>query len=109
MRIMMRSGNLFGMAGLYDTWESPEGEKISSCTIITTGPNKTMEGIHDRMPIILRKEDEPTWLDRSVQDVKLLKSLIEIPYPDDEMRVYPVTKAVANVKDDSPENIKNIS
>jgi putative SOS response-associated peptidase YedK len=109
MRILMRSGNLFAMAGLYDTWVSPEGEKISSCTIITTGPNKTMEGIHDRMPIILRKQDEATWLDRSVQDVKLLQSLIEKPYPHEEMRVYPVTKAVGNVKNDDPENIKDIS
>jgi putative SOS response-associated peptidase YedK len=109
MRILLKSGELFGMAGLYDTWESPEGEKISSCTIITTGPNKTMEGIHDRMPIILRKEAEATWLDRSVQDVKLLQALIEKPYPDEEMRAYPVTKAVGNVKNDSPENIKEVS
>jgi putative SOS response-associated peptidase YedK len=109
MRILMKSGELFGMAGLYDTWESPEGEKISSCTIITTSPNKTMEGIHDRMPIILRTQDEATWLDRSIQDVRLLQDLIIKPYPDVEMRVYPVTKAVGNVKNDSPENIKEVS
>ncbi|SFL59775.1 Putative SOS response-associated peptidase YedK [Paenibacillus sp. 1_12] len=109
MRILLKGGELFGMAGLYDTWVSPEGEKISSCSIITTGPNKTMEGIHDRMPVILRKEDEATWLDRSIQDVKLLQTLIEKPYPDEKMRVYPVTKAVGNVKNDSAENIQEVS
>jgi putative SOS response-associated peptidase YedK len=109
IRIMLKTNEIFTMAGLYDTWTGPDGRKISSCTIITTVPNKTMEGIHDRMPIILRKQDEATWLDRSVQDVKLLQSLIEKPYPDDEMRVYPVTKAVGNVKNDNPENIKDIS
>ncbi|NHN35280.1 SOS response-associated peptidase [Paenibacillus agricola] len=109
MRILLKNGELFGMAGLYDTWESPEGKKISSCTIITTGPNKTMEGIHDRMPIILRTQDEATWLDRSIQDVRLLQELLEKPYPDSEMRVYPVRKEVGNVKNDSIENIKEVS
>lgn len=109
MRIVQRTGQLFAMAGLYDTWVSPEGDKISSCTIITTGPNKTMAGIHDRMPIILRKQDEAAWLDRSIQDVNLLQSLIGQPYPDEELRVYPVTKAVGNVKNDSPDNIKEVS
>ncbi|MCU6790569.1 MULTISPECIES: SOS response-associated peptidase [Paenibacillus] len=109
MRIVKRTGQLFAMAGLYDTWVSPEGDKISSCTIITTVPNKTMAGIHDRMPIILRKQDEAAWLDRSIQDVNLLQSLIGQPYPDEELRVYPVTKAVGNVKNDSPDNIKEVS
>lgn len=109
MRIVKRTGQLFAMAGLYDTWVSPEGDKISSCTIITTVPNKTMAGIHDRMPIILRKQDEAAWLDRSIQDVNLLQSLIVQPYPDEELRVYPVTKAVGNVKNDSPDNIKEVS
>jgi putative SOS response-associated peptidase YedK len=109
MRITLKSGELFAMAALYDTWESPEGGKISSCTIITTESNKIMEGIHDRMPIILRKEDEAMWLDRSIQDTELLLSLLQRPYPDDEMRVYPVSKAVGNVKNDSPDNIKEVS
>jgi putative SOS response-associated peptidase YedK len=109
MRITLKSGELFAMAALYDTWESPEGGKISSCTIITTESNKIMEGIHDRMPIILRKEDEAMWLNRSIQDTELLRSLLQRPYPDDEMRVYPVSKAVGNVKNDSPDNIKEVS
>ncbi|WP_240419213.1 SOS response-associated peptidase [Paenibacillus periandrae] len=109
MRIVQRTGQLFAMAGLYDTWINPEGDKISSCTIITTVPNKTMAGIHDRMPIILRKQDEAAWLDRSIQDISLLQSLIGEPYPDEELRVYPVTKAVGNVKNDSPDNIKEVS
>lgn len=103
MRITLKEGGLFAMAALYDTWGSPDGSKISSCTIITTGSSKIMEGIHDRMPIILRKEDEATWLDRSIQDPKLLLSLLQRPYPDDDMRVYPVSKAVGNVKNDSAE------
>ena len=65
MRIVQRDRKLFSMAGLYDTWTSPEGIKLSTCTILTTAPNALMEPIHNRMPVILRPEDEAAWLDRS--------------------------------------------
>ncbi|WP_340030173.1 SOS response-associated peptidase family protein [Paenibacillus sp. FSL H7-0940] len=31
---------------------------MSTCTIITTEPNSLMEDIHNRMPVILRPEDD---------------------------------------------------
>jgi putative SOS response-associated peptidase YedK len=41
-RIVLKDRNVFSFAGLYDTWTSPEGEKLSTCTIITTEPNELM-------------------------------------------------------------------
>jgi len=101
MRIMLKSGALFGMAGLYDTWVSPEGAKISTCTVITTTPNELVAGIHDRMPVILRPEDEPLWLDRSVTAAGELRGLLR-PYPAEEMTAYPVSSRVGNVRNDDP-------
>ena len=46
------------MAGIWERWKSPEGNTVFTCTIITTTPNKLMQDIHDRMPVILRPEDE---------------------------------------------------
>ena len=63
MRIILRSGEPFGFAGLWDTWISQEGESVTSCTIITTTPNEVMEPIHDRMPVVLSSEAEAQWLD----------------------------------------------
>lgn len=103
-RILMKDRPAFAMAGLYDTWTTPEGNKISSCTIITTTPNELMVDIHDRMPVILRLEDEAAWLDRSNQDVGLLKSMLK-PYDAAKMRAYPVSSAVGNVKNNGPELI----
>ena len=33
-----------GMAGLWETWRSPAGERIRSFTIITTQPNELCAG-----------------------------------------------------------------
>ncbi|GIM47059.1 hypothetical protein DNHGIG_26080 [Collibacillus ludicampi] len=95
------------MAGLYDTWTAPNGTKINTCTIITTRPNELVGEIHDRMPVILRPEDEAIWLDREKQDVEMLQSLL-VPYPADEMRAYPVSPLVGNVKNDSVECIREV-
>jgi putative SOS response-associated peptidase YedK len=108
MRITMKDGSLFAFAGLYDTWTRPDGEKLSTCTIITTKPNKIVADIHDRMPVILRREDRSLWLDRDHFDADLLQSLL-IPYDEAEMRAYPVSAIVGNAKNDVPECIEEIS
>jgi putative SOS response-associated peptidase YedK len=107
MRIMLKDNSIFGMAGLYETWIASDGQKVHSCTIITTKPNGLMEQIHDRMPVILRIEDEGIWLDRGKADLELLQSLLE-PYPEEEMFAYPVHPMVGNVKNDVPECIKSL-
>lgn len=105
MRITMKDGAIFSMAALYDTWTAPDGRKISTCTIITTTPNSLMADIHDRMPAILRPEDEAEWLDRGNDNVGRLTGLL-IPYAAAKMRAYPVSPLVGNVKNDAPELIE---
>jgi putative SOS response-associated peptidase YedK len=73
---MLKTNEIFTMAGLYDTWTGADGSKISSYTIITTMPNPLVENIHDRMPVILHPKDEALWLDRNVQDTTLLLPLL---------------------------------
>lgn len=62
MRIKLKSSNLFAFAGLYEKWNTPEGNPLYTCTIITTKPNELMEDIHDRMPVILTDKNEKEWL-----------------------------------------------
>lgn len=101
MRIVLKSKEIFGLAGLYDTWTSPDGTKLHTVTILTTTPNKLMEPIHNRMPVVLRREDEPKWLDRGQQNIETLQALMQ-PYPATELEAYPVSSAVGNVRNDSP-------
>ncbi|KAA1179170.1 MULTISPECIES: SOS response-associated peptidase [Paenibacillus] len=105
MRIVMRDGGIFSMAGLYDIWMDPEGNKLSTCTIITTTPNELMAEIHNRMPVILKPEDETEWLDRGNQDTTSLIKLLK-PYDQQLMRAYPVSMAVGNVRNDAKELIE---
>jgi putative SOS response-associated peptidase YedK len=108
MRIVMKNEEIFAMAGLYDTWTAPDGSKLHTCTVLTTKPNELMSSIHDRMPVILRREDEAIWLDREKQDAELLQSLL-VPYPQEEMRAYPVHAMVGNVKNDLPACIESLA
>jgi putative SOS response-associated peptidase YedK len=108
MRIQMKSGELFAFAGLYDTWTRPDGQKVHSCTIITTEPNDVVSDIHNRMPVILKPDDEEVWLDREKDDARLLQSLL-IPYDARQMRAYPVSAMVGNPRNDVPECIEEIT
>lgn len=92
----------FAMAGLYETWKSPDDELVRSCTIITTSPNSLMEQIHNRMPVILPRDIEATWLDRQLEDQDALTSLLT-PYPAEEMEAYVVSTLVNTAKNDFPE------
>ncbi|MEC0371900.1 SOS response-associated peptidase [Paenibacillus chibensis] len=100
-RIKLKSSELFSMAGLYDIWVREDGSKVATCTVITTRPNALMEPIHDRMPVILRREDELRWVRRGAEDPKELQQLL-IPYPAEDMEAYPVNSTVNSVRNDSP-------
>lgn len=52
---------LMVMAGLWDDWTSPAGERIRSCTVITTDANDAVGALHDRMPVIVDEKDWPKW------------------------------------------------
>jgi putative SOS response-associated peptidase YedK len=89
MHIRLKSGDIFAFAGLWETWRSPDGSVIPSCTLITTQPNELMADIHDRMPVILRPEDYQRWLDPLERDTGELVELLK-PYPAAEMQARPV-------------------
>lgn len=101
-RITLKNEEPFAFAGLWDSWMSPEGEVINSCTIITTIPNELMEPIHNRMPVILSPDVEEIWLDQSITDSHFLKSLLK-PYPSEFMKAYEVSTLVNSPKNDLPE------
>jgi len=108
LRIVLRDGGVFGMAGLYETWTGPDGRKVHTCAVVTTAPNRLMADIHDRMPVILRREDEALWLDRNVQDLERLRPLLQ-PYPAEEMEAYEVDPRVGNVAFDDPGLIRRLA
>ncbi len=92
---------LFAFAGLYDRWHDPNGEIVQSYTILTTEPNALMRGIHNRMPVILDREDEDLWLDPDISEPERLLPLLR-SYPATAMEAYPVSRMVNSPQNDSP-------
>ncbi|MCC3359487.1 SOS response-associated peptidase [Bacillus sp. REN16] len=107
MLIKMKDDSLFGVAGLWDSWAAPTGEKVHTCTILTTPPNELMAGIHDRMPAILSKEHQKEWLNPRNQDREQLKSLL-VPFAASKMMTYEVGNKVNSPKNNSVELIQRV-
>jgi putative SOS response-associated peptidase YedK len=108
MLIRMKSGDVFAFAGIWETWHSPDGSVLPSCTVITTQPNELMAPIHDRMPVILMPEDYPRWLDPNEHDPADLADLLK-PFPAEQMQANPVSRAVNSPKNDSPACIESMT
>jgi putative SOS response-associated peptidase YedK len=102
--IHLQDTDLFAFAGLYDIWRDKKGQELHSYTIITTTPNDLVAPVHNRMPVILRRDDEDAWLDQDADPARLLSLLT--PYPAAEMRAYRVSTWVNSPSNDSPEALE---
>ena len=100
----MNDDKPFTFAGLYEHWEPPEGGELHTCTILTCEPNELVGNFHNRMPVILSEENRWQWINLETPKSVLPEALI--PYPADEMKCYPVSKAVNSPYNDSPEILK---
>ena len=83
--IRMAGTDLFSFAGLWSSWQGPDGP-VESCVIITTSAKEELADIHDRMPAIIAPDDYDAWLDAGGQD--LLRPCAG------EMETYPVSSRV---------------
>lgn len=102
--IMLRDGEPFAFAGLWDRWLPPDGQPLETCTILTTTPNSIVERLHDRMPVILPPESYTLWLDPHLRDVEPLQALLR-PCAAEAMAAYPVSTKVNNPANDSTDLI----
>jgi putative SOS response-associated peptidase YedK len=90
---------LFAFAGLYDTWKQPDGTLLSTYTIITCEPNGLLAGVHNRMPVILSRENEERWLSHDPLTSGDLTAILT-PYPAPAMAKVPVPDLVNNLSVD---------
>ncbi|MFS0887209.1 SOS response-associated peptidase [Peribacillus frigoritolerans] len=107
MRIKLKNHAPFGMAGLWESWKSPEGISIYSCSVITTVPNELMTSIHDRMPVILKPEDEKDWLNPSINDPAYLQQYLK-SFDSEQMEAFEVSTDVNSTKNNSPNLIQQV-
>jgi putative SOS response-associated peptidase YedK len=98
--IHMKEERPFAFAGLWESWKDEGGPEIRSCAILTTKPNALAREIHDRMPVILPAGSYAAWLDPEAEKEELVALLV--PYPEDEMETYPVSRFVNSPQNNNP-------
>ncbi|MDE0558363.1 SOS response-associated peptidase [Algoriphagus sp. NF] len=103
-RFTLREGGLFSFAGIWDEYETVDGENQHTFLILTTEPNELVSEVHDRMPVVLTQETEKKWLNNYSSEEELLEILK--PFSANEMLSYPVSTLVNSVKNDSPALIR---
>lgn len=101
-RIVARDRGPFAFAGLWEVWKGPKGAPLErpmqSFTILTTTANRTLQPLHERMPVILDPAAFDVWLDPGTPAEEAAKLLR--PCPDDRLEVYPVSTRVNAVRND---------
>ena len=119
----MRDGDLFCLAGLWETWTTPEqtdepelpglglgqaeAETLHTFTVITTTPNCLAKRVHDRMPVIVHPADYDQWLSPESQAADL-KRLLQ-PFDDEPMQEHYVTPLMNNPRFEASECIEPIN
>ena len=99
MHYRLADGRPFAFAGLWTTWRDPDGEKVRTCTLLTTEANTLAAAVHHRMPVILADAAaQAAWLDPSLDgdDVAPLVA----PLADDLLQVAPANPLVNSARNE---------
>jgi putative SOS response-associated peptidase YedK len=100
--IALANRGIMTFAGLWESWRAPDGATIRSFAIITTPSNDLIAPVYDRMPALLPPDCWPAWLGETSASDDALKAML-CPYPSGQMAMWPVGKAVGNVRNDHPD------
>lgn len=119
-RVQREDGAPFAMAGLWaefdpattqtgldafgDGTSTADSAPVRTFTIVTTEPNDLVAQLHHRMAVVLPESEETRWLDDPLSDVADLLG----PHPPDPFESYPVSEAVNNPANDSPELVEPV-
>ncbi len=99
-RILRSNDEVLVMAGIWEIWQQ-DGQRVKSFSVITTEPNAEMEGIHNRMPVLLLDQNsQQRWLDDLPLEDTL--ELLQTP-PDDVLKYYRISQQVNSVRNNGPE------
>ncbi len=97
--IRRRDRRVFGLAGLWESWQAPNGTEVHTYTILTTTPNAEVARLHDRMPVILAPADFARWLEPDTSPQSSPHDLLR-PADDGSLEVFPVATRVNTVAND---------
>jgi putative SOS response-associated peptidase YedK len=107
--ISNKSENLsLAMAGIYETWQDESGQTISTAAIITRAAEDFLAKIHNRMPTFLPKEKWHNWLDKDLNQVEHIRSLLDIDNSTAHLQAVPVSNRVNSPRNNDSDLIRPI-
>ncbi len=95
------------MAGLYEIWRDPAKERdddsawLRTCTVITTQATDAAGHVHDRMPMVIRRDAIDRWLDPGLTDPQQALDLLAVTDAA-ALEAYAVSTAVNSVQNNDP-------
>jgi len=99
--IQRQDERIFALAGLWESWEGAENAPVESFAILTTDANEFMKPYHDRMPVLIGRDDYDAWLDPDIQDAARLEPLLR-PFWSGELTACPVSRYVNSPRNEGP-------
>lgn len=99
-RFVLPTKEVFGMAGLWEEYDNEEGDSFHTFTMITTPASGLVLGAAERMPLILSRDQEITWLKKESNEVELLKIVNEPKNP--AMNGFTVSPQLNSIQFDKP-------
>lgn len=109
-RMTMQDDQPFCFAGLWEKWQDKgvsDGDAIESCTIITTTANDFLSDVHDRMPVIMPKDQHEAWLDAAFDDKDALAKMLN-PLAEGLLKKTAVSTFVNNARNESPQCLEPV-
>ncbi len=100
--ISLKSGEIMGLAGLWEHWLGADGSEIETMAILTTASNADMSPIHDRMPVILSSEYFAGWLDCKSGSSVGLEGMTG-PLADGALDFVAISRDLNNPRNDRPD------
>ena len=101
-------GRLMAMAGIWESWMGPNGEEQDTVALLTTAANEDIAAIHDRMPVILERDNYMRWMTTPEVEVTSLADLLR-PSMNGTLAVRAVSSAVNAVRNDGPELLEKVT
>ncbi len=97
-------GQPLALAGLWETWTSPHGQRLDSCVVLTTTAVDELGHVHDRAPVVVDKPDWAAWLNPGLRDPEQVRALLARlgPLPAAATAAWPVSMDVNLVRNNGP-------
>lgn len=102
--VTLQEQPLFAMAGIYSSWTDPEGKEHGTYAVVTIDSHSSSSHTRIPRPVILRPDEESTWLDPAVTDMGALYSMMK-PYTDDVLTFTEISDQIDSTKINSADLI----